>query len=935
METVSCPDAPPYARAVACPDPTELACFALRTLDAPAVARVQAHVDECATCRAASSALVTASRGELVDDTPVARPQLAVGAQLDRFVILHELGEGAASVVYAAYDPELDRKVALKVLRSRGKTVDDKLLREGRALAKLSHPNVVAVYEVGDATGQLYIALELVEGVTARQWVAIERPTWRQVRDVFVAAGRGLAALHRAGLVHRDVKPDNIVVGGGDAVRLVDFGLVGAGATAGTPRYMAPEGNVDARSDLCSLAKSLAECLGPRPVPRRIRAAIARATNSDPQARFASVDAFITALSDRPRWQLAVPAALALGAAGAAAAIYLAGGEDATCAIAAPWSAAERAEVASAIERSGRKHGATTRERVVTKLDAFAAAWQQDRTAACEAYADREISAERFDRQVACLERQQRTFAATVARLRGGDAAVVDRAIELVAALPVLADCGDDAALARGEPLPSEPARRAAIARVEDDIARAEVDQRAGRPADALAAARRALAAARATQYGPAVARAAYTVADLLDRSGQTAEARPLVDEAIANAAAARLDELEARAWMLQLYMLGFAGEAKDAELAAARRAAEAAVKRSRDALVRARLENTLGLVAKQRGDYPAARDHYNRALEILRAIDRARPEISSTLSNLSVVLVMLGDPAAGRAAAEEAARRDRERFGGDHPSYADALTSLAGRAADVGDFDSALRHGREALAIQIATYGEDSAPAMISHQGLANTLGQMGKLTDAEPHAKRALALAEKLHGPMHPETAKALLTVANIAAERKDHAAAEAAARRALAIVEASFGASHPFALSIQANLGIWALARKDAKAAEAALRVAVTGMAKLPDSPHLATMRTAFGDALLQLGKRDEALRELEAALAVREKISDDPVAIADSQFTLARAVWRTDRTRSLSLARAAIAAFVKHRERAAPFLPGVRAWLAQTRAPIEAP
>src|SRR5512134_3819788 len=153
-----------FRAAMPCPDPTELARFALRTLDPDAAARVQEHVDTCATCRAASSALVSASRGELIEGAAWTRPDLAVGAQLDRFVILHELGEGAASVVYAAYDPELDRKVALKVLRSRGGAVDDKRLREGRALAKLNDPTVVGVYEVGNAAGQLFIALELVEG---------------------------------------------------------------------------------------------------------------------------------------------------------------------------------------------------------------------------------------------------------------------------------------------------------------------------------------------------------------------------------------------------------------------------------------------------------------------------------------------------------------------------------------------------------------------------------------------------------------------------------------------------------------------------------------------------------------------------------------------------------------------------------------------------
>ncbi|MDQ3365254.1 MAG: serine/threonine protein kinase, partial [Myxococcota bacterium] len=448
---------------MACPDPTELACFALRTLEPAAMARVDQHVDSCATCRAASSALVTASRGELVEGAAWARPELPIGAQLDRFVILHELGEGAASVVYAAYDPELDRKVALKVLRSRGRTVDDKLLREGRALARLDHPNVVGVYEVGNADGQLYIALALVEGVTARQWVAIERRTWRAVRDVYVAAGRGLAALHRAGLVHRDVKPDNIVVAGDGQVRLVDFGLVGAGAGAGTPRYMAPEGNGDPRGDLYSLAASLGEALAGAQVPRRVRAAIARAMAPEPALRFASVEAWLAALADPPRWRSAIAAALVVGVTAAAGAFYVSHDTGPGCVVDSPLDAEERAGVAAAIARSGRGHAAATSRRVVPKLEGFAKAWRAERHATCEAYHERQaISAERFDRQVACLERQQRVFDATVTSLREADASVVDRAIELVGGLPVLSDCRDDAALARTEPLPSAPGARAA-----------------------------------------------------------------------------------------------------------------------------------------------------------------------------------------------------------------------------------------------------------------------------------------------------------------------------------------------------------------------------------------------------------------------------------------------------------------------------------------
>lgn len=926
---------------VACPDPTELVRFALRTLAPDAAVGVQEHVDSCAACRAASSALVTASRGELVETAAWSRPELAVGAQLDRFVILHELGEGAASVVYAAYDPELDRKVALKVLRSRGGAVDEKLLREGRALAKLSHPNVVGVYEVGNANGQFFIALELVEGVTVRQWVVIEPRTWRAIRDVYVAAGRGLAALHRAGLVHRDVKPDNIVVGSDGRARLVDFGLVGAGAGAGTPRYMAPEGSVDARSDVFAFAASLDESLDGAKVPGRVRAAIERATSADPVARHPSVDAMLAELADRPHWHFAVPAALAIGALGAGAAFYVKGDTAAAevCAPTSVWTADERAGVEVAIDASGRSHAATTKARVVPRLDAIAKAIGAERVAACKAYhEDRVISAERFDRQVACLDRQQRSFAATVATLRSGNAEVIDRAIDLVGALSgaeLLADCRDDAVLARSEPLPTAPGAREAVIRVEEELARAEVAQRSGDSPGALVIARRALEAARETAYGPVIARAVYYTADLLEVGGKAGEGRALVEEAIRTAAAARLDAIEAKAWTLQLYILGNAAETKQPEVDAAARAAEAAVVRAREALLRARLENTLGIVKKQRGDYAAARTHYEKALEVLRAIDPDRPEVSSTMSNLATVLRRMGELEPALEMAKQAVQRDRETFGSKHPSYADALVSLASAEIDLGKLDDALAHQKEALAIQVATFGEESSPVMITRNGMSTAYGLSGKLDDADREATVALALAEKLRGPDHPETAQALLTIANIAGERQEFARAAQVARRALAIIDGSYGPEHPFSLSIHANLGIWALGAKDAKTAETELRFALAGLAKMPESPMVASIQTALGSALVDLGKRDEAVRELEAALALREKIRDEPIAIADSQFTLARALWSTKRARALGLARTAFATFAKDPARATPYLPGIRRWLAETKAPLQAP
>ncbi|MBZ0232031.1 MAG: serine/threonine protein kinase, partial [Deltaproteobacteria bacterium] len=192
--------------------------------------------------------------------------------------------------VFAAYDPRLDRRVAIKVLLARARSeqwrtqAHARLLREAQAMARLSHPNIVTVYEVGELGADLFIAMEYVKGATVRGWLEAEPRDWRDVIEVFLQAGRGLAAAHAAGLVHRDVKPDNILVGDDGIVRVTDFGLVGAtggseardggaltgeltetGTIVGTPRYMAPEQHrgaaVDARTDQFAFGVALYEAL--------------------------------------------------------------------------------------------------------------------------------------------------------------------------------------------------------------------------------------------------------------------------------------------------------------------------------------------------------------------------------------------------------------------------------------------------------------------------------------------------------------------------------------------------------------------------------------------------------------------------------------------------------------------------------------------------
>jgi tetratricopeptide (TPR) repeat protein len=239
---------------------------------------------------------------------PASAPTLTLGALVGRYLILDRLGSGGMGVVYAAYDPELDRKIALKLLRpdsAGGSGGRSRLLREAQAMARLSHPNVVAVFDVGTFGDDVFVAMELVEGTTLKQWLKAQPRPIREVLAVFVQAGRGLEAAHERGLVHRDFKPENVIVDSHGRAHVLDFGLACAagsevprgeprspvvlppeltpssgtplsdaltrtGTLLGTPAYMSPEqwhGHAaDEQSDQFSFCVALYEALyGERP----------------------------------------------------------------------------------------------------------------------------------------------------------------------------------------------------------------------------------------------------------------------------------------------------------------------------------------------------------------------------------------------------------------------------------------------------------------------------------------------------------------------------------------------------------------------------------------------------------------------------------------------------------------------------------------------
>jgi eukaryotic-like serine/threonine-protein kinase len=343
-----------------CPSAHEL----LKALDGEGDPETDAHVSDCPDCRLAMEAFVRTGSvtdvGSGEESSAIAwveqiqqrlKTSFSPGDTLGRYEIRGCAGIGGMGMVYEAHDPELDRRVALKLLRPHRRAEGQRrLLREARSLAKLSHPNVVSVFDVGTDEGSVFIAMEFIDGPTLREWLA-EAPSAGEIFEVFAEAGRGLAAAHDRGLVHRDFKPDNVLVGEDGRVVVTDFGLARhrfssesddvtrEGAIVGTPAYMAPEvrsgGDIDARSDQFSFAVALYQALhghlprvdlplmqGARTdkLPWRVRRLVRRALAGEPSKRFPTMHGLVAELERcgaprRGRTALAVAAAAVLLAA--------------------------------------------------------------------------------------------------------------------------------------------------------------------------------------------------------------------------------------------------------------------------------------------------------------------------------------------------------------------------------------------------------------------------------------------------------------------------------------------------------------------------------------------------------------------------------------------------------------------------------------------
>lgn len=441
------------------------------------------------------------------------------GARIGRYHLLELVGTGGMGMVWGAWDPQLERRVALKLVRVMSEGSHERMLREGQVLAKLSHPNLVPIFDVGVMGGQVYLVMEWIRGVTLREYGATATP--RALLAAYRQAGEGLAAAHHAGVVHRDFKPDNAIRGEDGRVRVLDFGLAhsdGASADspgAGTPRYMPPEQArglaATAASDQYAFCVSLREALeGAGGVPGWIETIADRGTAEDPAQRFASMDELLAALARDParRWRRGAFAVVALGAATGSfaygrthsTAIEACSGGDAE--LATSWSPMVRGRVTEHLRSLG-PAAAAEGLRIAAELDDYAKIWTTESRRVCLANERREVTPAIHEGRIGCLARTRLQLGAAGELMATVNIGGLAQALVAASSLPDSRTCVDDPGSVLPPPAAMAERVKALAPRVERVLVRA-----AAKLPEAIPEATAISADARATGYAPLVARA-------------------------------------------------------------------------------------------------------------------------------------------------------------------------------------------------------------------------------------------------------------------------------------------------------------------------------------------------------------------------------------------------------------------------------------------
>ncbi len=753
---------------------------------------------------------------------------------LDRYIIRRELGRGGMGVVFEAFDPILMIPVALKVLGRGGRgsaSSDASRQKEAQALAAVQGDHVVRVYSAGFHRGQAWIAMQFVPGLSLAEWLRVQRGQgklgWRDVLGKFVDAARGLVAIHQAGLIHRDFKPQNAVVDPRGRVRVLDFGLAtrdrrpvdggsephfhndgttSTNALVGTLRYASPEqfgGNdLDHRSDQFSFCVALWEALWartplgdavstgqrlaidpdaviPRPgtsdVPGWLTNVVLRGLRARPEHRYPDMTALLFELTRDRRRAIRIGGLLAAGLVGGGLAVAVATRPPDALAI----CLSGQAEIAAVIGEG-------------PAFDRHVAAWRDAHAVACADTYQGNVPDTLLARRQACLRADRATLAAIVAR-----APVADRE-RLISELGPPANCLDEG-LGR-IPAPRDRVTQERVTRVDNLLAEVHAGRVLGDYAGAADTARAAVVAAEAAAHRPALARARYALGSLERRRGHHAAAEATLLAAVADAGISGDLALQVGA-LHELVRLALLGEraaengAPYLRLAAhvlpeihpessAHDTASAAVQ-----ALRAEHADMQGLLAFADARIPDALTHHGDAIDRwLQLGERTdvRGELAASLLNRANARAEAGDHAAARDDRSEALRLEIDRFGAGHPSLAANHRGLVHDHLALADYPAAEREARRALAIDTA---HNAATGVAQdHQLLVKLALDTGELDAAAEHAAAMLASVAANPDATPELRADAEFAAASVATMREDPTAAAQWARVAAALAEVS---------------------------------------------------------------------------------------------------------------------------------------------------
>ena len=765
-----------------------------------------------------------------------------------RYELEEKLGEGGMGVVWRARDPALDRPLAVKVMRTASPEMHARLLAEGRALARLSHPHVVQIYEVDDRDGEVSLVMEYIHGQTLRAW-ARGRP-WQAVVRVCVEAGEGLAAAHACGLAHRDFKPDNVLVDSSGRAKVLDFGLARrlddptppqpgraadpdapadltrTGALVGTPAYMAPEqarGRPGgAAADQFSFCVSVYELLyGVRPfagagrqlrddrehgrrtppplataVPPRVLGVLLRGLDPDPSRRWPNMPALLHALTHDPSHARARRRRLgALLLAAAALGSWSSSPGRARCSGAADklvgvWDEPRRDELRRTIEATGAPFARESAAAVIAALDEHAARWVRGHTDACEATHVRgEQSGAALDLRMRCLAGRLVELRSTVDVLRETDARSAPDVLLAAQRLPGVDTCADPTALASAGPPPALP-RRGEVERAHARLAQVRALRDAGRLPEGHRLAEAVLHAARELGHPPLLAAAELHAGELATRQGHHAQGEALLLASYYAAERLGMTELARDASWRLADNVGYAQE-RVAEGERWVDVAEAKTLHLGDPVVLGRLQSLRATLASTR-NAPAEALRYDRAAvaQLEQALGPGHIDVATARMNLGISLLAADDPRAASAALNAALATLEPSLGPQHPRIAALVNELGKVAATAKEWEKARAHFERALAVWSRAYEPDHPDIALALKNLAVVEHRTGRPALALQHLARALAAREARLGATHSETIATVQAIATIQREQGRLDEALRGHTRVLAVREQKFG-------------------------------------------------------------------------------------------------------------------------------------------------